>query len=57
MIEERTFWDCENLRSVTFPDGSELEEIRKEAFFDSGLESFVAPPSLRKIGDMAFGNC
>lgn len=57
VIEHGAFLGCKNLRSVTFPEGSELEEIREAAFQESGLESFVAPPSLRKIGDMAFGNC
>ena len=57
VIEERTFRNCQDLRSVTFPDGSELEEIREAAFQRSGLESFAAPPSLKKIGDMAFNRC
>ena len=57
VIEEQTFWNCRNLRSVTFPNGSELEEIREAAFQRSGLESFAAPRSLRKIGDMAFSEC
>ena len=57
MIEKGTFQGCKNLQSVTFPDGSELEEIREAAFQGSGLESFAAPQSLRKIGDMAFARC
>ena len=57
MIEKGTFWNCRNLWSVAFPNGSELEEIREAAFQRSGLESFAAPPSLKKIGDMAFSEC
>ena len=57
VIEKETFWNCKSLQSVTFPDGSELEEIREAAFQGCGLESFAAPQSLKKIGDMAFSNC
>ena len=57
MIEKETFWTCKNLWSITFADDAELEEIREAAFQGSGLESFTAPPSLKKIGFKAFANC
>lgn len=57
MIGEEVFSNCKNLRQVIFEPGSAVEEIQLMAFRHSGLESFVAPPSLQKIGIMAFGEC
>ena len=37
--------------------GNSLETIGAEAFMSSGLETFVAPASLRQIGDRAFFLC
>ena len=37
--------------------GEELETIGKSAFSNSGLESFTAPVSLKKIGANAFEYC
>ena len=34
-----------------------LEEIKCRAFYRCGLESFEAPPSLKKIGTLTFGGC
>ena len=34
-----------------------LEEIRPNTFFECGLESFPFLPSLKRVGDMAFGRC
>ena len=34
-----------------------LEEIKPRAFYKHELESFVAPPKLKKIGEMAFEDC
>lgn len=56
-IEENMFVSCKHLRSVTFAEDSELEEIEARAFQHCNLESFEAPRSLRKIGDMAFACC
>lgn len=57
VIGEKAFFDCENLRQVVFEPGSAVEEIQQMAFRRSGLESFTAPPSLRKISIMAFREC
>ena len=57
VVGERAFFDCYRLRQVTFDPGSAVEEIECKAFCDSGLASFVAPPSLRKIGTAAFREC
>ena len=57
MIGEAAFSDCKNLRQAVFEPGAAVEEIQQLAFYRSGLESFVVPPSLRKIGDVAFREC
>ena len=45
------------MKQVTFDPGSAVTEIRFKAFYNSGIESFTAPPSLRKIDALAFGEC
>lgn len=57
VIGESTFTGYRNLKSVRFGEGSMLEEIGSKAFYGCGLESFEAPPSLKKIGALAFGWC
>ena len=57
VIEKEAFAHCKKLKQIVFEPGSVVEEIGYHAFFGSGLESFVAPPSLRKIGALAFGEC
>ena len=57
VIERCAFAGCTNLKSISFGEDSELEEIEYRAFYGSGLESFAAPPKLKKIGAVAFGNC
>ena len=46
-IGRGAFCDCENLKSVKFPDG--LKKISTGAFTLSGLESATLPASLRTI--------
>ena len=46
-----------DIERVIFEDNSQLNEVGDYAFKDTQIESFVAPPSLRKIGLMAFKNC
>ena len=57
MIGERVFADCKSLRQVIFDPGSVVEEIQSVAFCRSGLESFTAPSSLRKVDTMVFREC
>ena len=57
VIGRNKFICCEHLKSVSFGENSVLEEIESKAFYKTRLRSFVAPPSLRKIGDFAFGDC
>ncbi len=44
-----------SLKSVSVPDS--VTEIESFAFSDTGLTAFVAPPSLKSIGDKAFLYC
>ena len=57
MIWEGAFADCSHLEQVVFDSDSAVTEIQYKAFCNSSLESFVAPPSLRKIGVLAFREC
>ena len=57
MIGEEAFSYCKDLREVVFELDSVVAEVQCRAFYRSGLESFVAPPSLRKISAVAFGEC
>ena len=52
-----TFCWCNNLKSVIFAEGSQLKRIGANCFSGAGIEEFLAPPSLRAIGDGAFSYC
>lgn len=41
---------------VVFEEGSRLEKIGSDCFRDTAIEEFLAPSSLREIGDNAFYN-
>ena len=57
VIGKWAFSDCKSLRQIVFDPGSAVVEIQRKAFRCSGLESFIAPPSLRRIGGVAFSEC
>ena len=46
-----------NLKRVSFQEGSRLEKIGQNCFSGTAIEEFLAPSSLRKIGDIAFAFC
>ncbi len=46
---EGVFYECENLRSVEFPEDSHLKTINKNVFAFTALESICFPESLEKI--------
>ena len=48
-------WAC--LEEVVFEPGSRLERIGSHAFAGTALKKFVAPDSLRSIGEGAFAGC
>ena len=54
-VEANTFYQCESLKSVEFPEG--LHKICWFAFYQSGLEKVEFPTSLRRVGLGAFAKC
>lgn len=55
-IYDRVFYDCEELTSISLPNG--LKRIGELAFyFCTGLNSVVLPESLESIGEEAFYIC
>ncbi len=55
VIDESAFASCVRLSYVELP--KTLTEIRKYAFYDSGLTSIAIPSSVTSIGNFAFANC
>ena len=53
-IEEYAFDECKNFRKIVFLDDNKLTTIERGCFYGSGLEEFLAPKSLKKIGKNAF---
>ncbi len=54
-IDEKAFFGCSNLQSVTFPEG--LTEIGASAFEGSGLTSVKFPSTMVHVLDAAFLGC
>ena len=54
-LERRTFYGCENLKSVYIPEG--VERVGEECFFESGIERIALPGTLTEIGEKAFYGC
>ena len=53
-----TFYGLENLKKVTFPKDSKLQEIGKNAFLGcTALKEVHLPASLEVIGEQAFADC
>ena len=48
------FRECENLQRVTFAEGSQLREIGKYAFYETGIAEVQIPASVQSIGACAF---
>ena len=57
IIGESAFDECKNLKSVIFPEGTQLRKIEENAFSKSGFTEVQIPASLRIIGESAFYNC
>ena len=56
-IGEEAFCGCAALKTLTCPHDAQLGEIGRMAFARTGLELFIAPGSLRMLGDGAFAEC
>ncbi len=58
IIGDYSFYNCTNLKSVTFESGSQLNIIGKYAFYNCELlNSIVIPASLTIIDNYAFYSC
>ena len=55
IVHARVFYGCASLTTIELPDT--LEEIGIDAFRESGLESFAAPKSVKRIHQGAFCWC
>lgn len=54
IINNRTFLDCENLKTVDIPDA--VTEIGERAFLGTAIETVKLPKNLKKIGEAAFSS-
>jgi len=53
-IDTTAFYACSNLTTVTFPEDSQLKEIKAWGFSNSGLTSVELPDNLTSIGKYGF---
>jgi hypothetical protein len=56
IIPSKAFYQCSNLKSVTFPSNTIVTEIEDDAFAQSALESFKLPDTVITIGNSVFQN-
>lgn len=56
-IERYAFEGCKKLKTVQFPDDSNLLYINSYAFFESSITEIIIPPHVKQIGAYAFNNC
>lgn len=54
-VGQNAFSGCSNLREIVFSDN--MSEIRAAAFFESGLEQVILPPSIEVIDEDLFYGC
>lgn len=50
-IGNSAFKDCENLTTVTFAEGSQLQNLGTQVFRNSAIESIVLPEKVTMLGD------
>ena len=53
-IGSDTFYNCRNLKQVTFTLGSGLEKIGSRCFCKAGIEQIVLPKGVAEIKDFTF---
>ena len=56
-IENGSFNFNYDIKSILFPDDSELVSIGENSFADSSLQNILIPKSVTEIGKNAFSNC
>lgn len=57
-LEDRAFYYCENLESVTFEEGSQMTKIGEEVFYKCGkVKTFNLPATITTIKVRAFELC
>ena len=49
------FANCENLASVSLPDG--ITVVEEDAFYNTGLTSIVLPNTVQRVEKAAFSSC
>ena len=54
---DRCFYECRNLKRVTFGLGSKLERIGKWAFFKTSVEEVNIPDNVRELCESCFNEC
>lgn len=57
ILGDEAFSGCENLKRVTFANGSRLEEIGRMCFYGNAFEEITLLKTLKRIGEDAFSDC
>ena len=57
IIGAEAFYECANLKQVTFLANSKLDQIRERSFRNTSLEEIVIPSSVTIIREGAFRGC
>ncbi len=53
-IENRAFWNCKNLVSISFP---KVKKVGESAFWGCSKLASISLPEVKDIGKSAFGSC
>lgn len=53
-ISEYAFWNCSGLTTLTFANGSKLNNVRERAFMSARIQSLHLPDSVETVGATAF---
>ena len=53
----RSFYYCKKLSFIDIPIDSKLQTIEEDAFCYSAINSFIVPPSVKKLCENAFNFC